>query len=685
MNLQEARKGMLEKLKASLLSAADAKRLGLTPYGEGHELDINPKWAGFQIPYWKLDGTRLDFFRFRFLQYKPSTGFGALVDDPEKPRRYAQPKGSGCVAYFSPLAPMPWKAIAKDPSVALVMTEGENKASCACKLGIPTVGLGGVFNWKSAASRVDLLPELEAFDWNGRQVNIAFDSDITANAMVRLAASSLAAALARRGAVTCWTTFPPAADGSKQGLDDYALAEGPEALVEVLARAEALGAGVDLHRMNGEAAVIRATGEIVEAATGNVYSASLFADVVYKPRTYTVFDGPDAKAAVKRTAKEWLGWPLRTEVERLEYAPEHESQFTPDGAYNTWWAQRWPLAPSGKGSVAPWEDMFDHVFGGLPKDLQAWVKAWFAWPLVHPGAKLSTALLVWGRQQGTGKTLMGETMRRIYGKNYGTVNNAQLSGQFNEWAENKQFIVGDEISIGDKRGIANSLKDMITRTTLRMNIKNRKTYAVRDCINYFFTSNHEDAIYMEADDRRIFVCHADTNPRPQAEYSAYQKWLDTGGAERLFYHLLHEVPLEKFDPMGRAPGTTAKAEMAASGRGDTEDWCIQLKADPDSLLSERHPFDLFRTQDLLLLYDPDQKGRTKVIGLGKALGAAGIFRVAGGSNNAVIGGARTRLWAVRNAGRYARMGAAEAAVAYEAERSGGKAGRKFEAGKRVVQ
>jgi hypothetical protein len=125
--------------------------------------------------------------------------------------------------------------------------------------------------------------------------------------------------------------------------------------------------------------------------------------------------------------------------------------------------------------------------------------------------------------------------------------------------------------------------------------------------------------------------------------------------------------------------------MVTAGRGDVEDWCAQIVANPDSILPlDKQPFDLFRTQDLLAIYDVDRREKVKSVGLGRALGAAGIFKLDRGRNNAVIGGLRTALWAVRNATRYKTMGSAEAAKVYEIERqTKGPGPKKFEQGKRV--
>ena len=666
---------MLAKVKTSLLTPEHARLLRLEPFPEGHDLPIYPRLAGFKIPYFTLDGkVDPDFYRFRFTQTKPSHGWASAAEAPEKPRRYAQPADTQCGVYLPPLLEESWAVIANDPTIPLIITEGELKAACGCALDKPTIGLGGVFNWRSAKQHQELLPILEAFKWDKRPVNICFDSDVTTNVMVRIAASRLAAELAQRGALVAWTALPARKSGDKQGLDDLAYDEGEAELVKVLNTAEPLGPGIMLHELNAKVAVVKSTGEVVDLATGTAHSATMFTDVIYKPWHYTEWkksaDG-EAKGTPKFAAKEWLAWPLRNEVTKVVYEPGDSALITAEGAYNSWAHNGWGCEPSSSGSIAPWERLIARMFKGSPEDHITWVKRWFACPVQHPGTNLHSALLIWGPGQGTGKTLLGETMREIYGANYGTVNNALLASQFNEWAVDKQFIVGDEISIGDKRHMAEGIKDLVTGDTIRLNSKNRKTYVVRNCINYYFTSNHQDAMYLEGADRRIFVHRVDSDPLTPEESSAYTKWLrKDGGAERLHYYLRHELDLGTFDPTARPPWTASKSDMVAGQRGDTEDWCIQLAQDPSSILRpDANPYDLFRTIDLLAVYDPDKREKTKSVGLSRALNAAGIFQVANGNNSGVVDGMRSRFWAVRNAGLYKTMGPAQAAKAYVSERT----------------
>ncbi len=720
MKVLQAKDLMLKKAATSCLAPTDVKALQFTPYGEGHDLAIFPAaLAGFKIPYFTLDG-RVDesIYRFRLLQVRPSIekGWAALKEDPVKQRRYTQPAGTNCGVYLPPS--VSWKEVARNPSIEVIITEGELKAACACKLGFPTIGLGGVYNWRSSKEGYELLPILEKFDWNERKVYIAFDSDAKSNPMVRMAASRLAWTLGVRSALVHIITLPEGEEGKKQGLDDliFSMARvsgrktgklsnlsgeallqavgsadfqpGVNFLGELVANSEDIGPGKELHRLNGEVGLVRKTNEIVEILTGNVYTPAAFSESVYKNRVYTETDDKN-RMVRKFAAKEWLAIEHRTEFTEFAYDPSCNRVVTDSGAYNTWYAQKWATEPSktfaGRPvSMEPWERLFNHVFQSLTEAERLWVRQWLAYPIQHPGTKLYTALLVWGRTTGTGKSRIGETMKTIYGKNYAVINNAHLTANFNEWAENKQFIVGDEISIGDKRGVANTLKGLITSDTIRLNIKNRKSFVIDDCINFYFSSNHEDAIYLENHDRRFFIVHAEIDRLPGTFYTDYMRWLEEeGGAARLFYYLKYEVNLAAqelnsptgivrvpaFNPKGEAPTTAAKLEMMATGRSDVEDWAVGLKHDPDKQLGEgeRRGFDLYTTKELLWFYDKGE-GKVRSNGMARALNAAGVFKCANGSNHVQVAGARDVVYAVRNVEKYRRLGPVAITKAYADER-----------------
>ena len=67
------------------------------------------------------------------------------------------------------------------------------------------------------------LPDLEKFNWSGREVFIAYDSDIVTKERVQEAEQRLCNVLTDRGAITYKLRLPDYVQGDKTGLDDYLL------------------------------------------------------------------------------------------------------------------------------------------------------------------------------------------------------------------------------------------------------------------------------------------------------------------------------------------------------------------------------------------------------------------------------------------------------------------------------
>ena len=104
----------------------------------------------------------------------------------------------------------------------LLITEGGKTGDAATSRGMPTVVLAGVWMWCVPKVRpYRLKPCFDHIRLEGREVIVAFDSDCMSKANVQDALVALVAALKDRGAVMKVAYLPDAADGSKQGVDDY--------------------------------------------------------------------------------------------------------------------------------------------------------------------------------------------------------------------------------------------------------------------------------------------------------------------------------------------------------------------------------------------------------------------------------------------------------------------------------
>lgn len=676
------------RVEASGLTPASARRMRLEAVPPERLrrrcADLPAYERAMIIPYWTLDGAPSGFWRARYLaQPRPHLNghdrFAAESGPPEwtADLRYVQPPGTLAELYLPPLLPKgtTWQRIARDPDTPLVITEGEMKAAKATQEGLPTVGLGGVWMFKSGRQRHPLLPDFYRFEWKARRVYLIYDSDASTNLDVHRAAAELARYLTALGAVPFVLFLPHVArTGDKTGLDDYLLAESTEELSRLLQSTEPYAPAAALYELNAEVVYVRHPGLVVVLADGRKLSAGAFKEHAFANRHYheEKFGKGTTQLVRKPAAPAWLQWERRFELERITYAPG-QPRITPAGEYNYW--PGWGVAPR-RGDLGPWRELLDFLFDGQPRSRE-WFERWCAWPLQHPGDKMYSAAVLWGTDHGTGKSLVGYTLGRIYGRNFTEIKTRDLGASHNEWAENKQLVMGDDITSGRRGTVlatADTLKNMITQRELRLNPKFVPAYTVPDVINYYFTSNHPDAFFLEDTDRRYFVHHVNSKPLPRSFYQRYDEWLwraDGTGPAALFYHLLH-LSLGDFDAHGPALMTEAKRQMQEAGLSDAGIWVRRLRDAPDALLrlgDAPLAGDLWTNEELLHLYDPEHRKDLTANGLGRELTRAGIPQACGGRPIRVLDGQQARLYALRRPDHWATATQAEASRHYHESRS----------------
>jgi hypothetical protein len=186
----------------------------------------------FNRPYLKKDGRP-------YYRVKPDWEKRKAEESP----KYLSPEREGCRPYFSPLHSN-WTKVLKSTKTDLWETEGEKKADCGCANGLAVIAFAGVDAWvdrydRETGHKLDtsrLLPELTVINWATRRVNQCFDSDIIEKIPVQMALAKRARALKQDGAIPYLILLPNEVDGAKNGLDDFVVRHGIEAL-KVLAKA----------------------------------------------------------------------------------------------------------------------------------------------------------------------------------------------------------------------------------------------------------------------------------------------------------------------------------------------------------------------------------------------------------------------------------------------------------------
>ena len=583
------------------------------------------------------------------MRYLESTlsGFGALSG--KKPLRYSQPPATVNEVYLPPY--VPWKEYLRGNG-QIIITEGEKKSAAACKAGFATVGLGGVWCFMSQRAEKMLLPIFKEMNLKDRAVCICFDSDAATNPDILMAEETLAKRLLAEGAVVHICRIP-SKKGYKVGIDDYLQShDAAKFKRNILNKAFVYEASRELHKMNSHLVYIRNLGIAYDHAHEMRISAVALTQHAYSNVWIEVpqheKDG-GIKMVKKNAAKLWIEWEHRAELKGMTYAPG-EGSVTEAGELNIW--RGWGVTDAVKGDVSPWKELLDLLFGDY-HTARHWFEQWCAYPIQHPGCKMASAVLMWGAEQGTGKTLCGHTLMKLYGDNATEVKDSDLEDASFTWAENKQFVLGDDITGHNNRKQTNKFKTMITQKTLHINQKYIPRYSVPDRINYYFTSNDPDAFFLDDKDRRNFVHEVLSDKMPTDLRLRYVKWMESEAGMQALFHYMLTLDLDGFDPQADAMVTEAKKDMTHISKSELGAWVARLREEPDVLLNGRLRGDLVTAEELFIMYDPLEVKRASPNALARELKRAGIPRIVRpGGSGVRVNGRQLRLYAIKNAAHW---------------------------------
>lgn len=299
----------------------------------------------------------------------------------------------------------------------------------------------------------------------------------------------------------------------------------------------------------------------------------------------------------------------------------------------------------------------DHLFYILDRDEKAFdaVASWLAHLVQYPDEKLHFGILIQGAQ-GTGKSFISQIMSRVLGRQNTSeaVTPTQVMSPFNDWMQGKQLVTIEEIKDKDERfKIYDHMKDLITGSFVRINPKGLPAYDVPNRTNFIAYTNHEDAVPMDADDRRFIVHMSRAEPKPADYYADMARKTNMFAGAVLSY--LQEYDLKAFDPKGRAPMTASKSEFLTNAGTPLGRWLR------DSIEGEIWP----TSMDLVTFRDLREVLPRAFNGVNDAAIAAVVRKLGGvelGTKPLPHG--KIKVWAVRNAGKWEAATDAEIADAY---------------------
>jgi len=254
-----------------------------------------------------------------------------------------------------------------------------------------------------------------------------------------------------------------------------------------------------------------------------------------------------------------------------------------------------PLQPQPHESEA-----FNFLWGRMKEPVfQRWLMKFYAHALQKPGVKIQTAPLLFSEATGTGKNTIAKLVPELlFGTQWvRTMSGNVLAGNFNDVLGETWWLYLEELRSGgtkaDRVQIANKIKAWVTDSFVEVHPKGLKPYDIRNRVQLIATSNFDDAVHIDNNDRRWAICELGA-PLTEREALDLYAFLNSERAPGVLNYIFRRVDLTGFQPTGRAPLTEAKTVMVRSGLGTWESTIVERMAE------QLGPFnrDLFALTDL---------------------------------------------------------------------------------------
>jgi len=250
------------------------------------------------------------------------------------------------------------------------------------------------------------------------------------------------------------------------------------------------------------------------------------------------------------------------------------------GDFNSW--RKSDIEPK-QGSTALWDSHLAYLFADeRVRDL---VLNWMAWVYQNPTLHPNHSLMVHGKIQGTGKTVLARVLSKLLSSTPATpLSQHTLEADHAAWPIRTKLAV-IEVRAANRK-LSDMLHDLITGPTVHVDMKGAHDFDMLNVIAYWLETNKGNALAgLDNSDRRHLVTSTDEpnkplQPKPQSYYDAlYPAILDDPAALAAIAYSLKTRDLKGYSGLHRAPSTDAKTAMMREAADDVEKWMIEHRDD----------------------------------------------------------------------------------------------------------
>jgi hypothetical protein len=230
--------------------------------------------------------------------------------------------------------------------------------------------------------------------------------------------------------------------------------------------------------------------------------------------------------------------------------------------------------PGDAAKAGPW---IEHVHRLFPDAAEHFI-GWMAHRIQRPGIKPNFGILLIGPPKIGKDTILVPLREGVGPWNYKDISLNQMAGAFNDYLCSVVLRISEARDSGDagkgridRYALHDHLKPTLASPpeTFRINRKHVQEYAGFNVVGVIITTNHQDALYLPEDDRRLLVANS---PCKTGEFSPeffdrfYRWYYDEGGIGHVIA-FLKQYNLAQFNAYAAPPKTTGFWNMVAADQG----------------------------------------------------------------------------------------------------------------------
>lgn len=281
----------------------------------------------------------------------------------------------------------------------------------------------------------------------------------------------------------------------------------------------------------------------------------------------------------------WITHADRKTSRGVRYDPGKPMFYQSEQDGGLWWVNDFHMPRFGpsNASTAVFHEHMDYLFPNEPE--REWFVDWIAFNLQFPERRCKVTPLHVSRAHGTGRGWVVELLSKLLGPwnctktKMGVLSGEGSGGAFQNYLDRSLFCAVEEVREGSRRySVSDRIRDLLTENYLEVNVKYGTSQTQQVFTNFFFMTNHTDALVLTAEDRRVNVFQGPDKPRAPEYYTRLYDWLEGPGVAALFHELMAR-DLSRFN-WQRSMSTPARDRMIEGNRTVTEQLFHELMAAP---------------------------------------------------------------------------------------------------------